>query len=106
MQNNQSGAQEINTLEAQASRAMQTGSQDEALRVWGRILALDPNHGRTLTSMGQHAFRKGDFNSARAAFQRVADTDGADPQQWINLALVARSLGDEAAEDAALQRVL
>jgi aspartate beta-hydroxylase len=106
MQNNQSAAHEINALEAQASSALQTGAQDEALRYWSRILALDPNHARTLTSMGHHAFRKGDFKSARAAFQRVADTDGADPQQWVNLALVCRSLGDEAAEDAALQRAL
>jgi aspartate beta-hydroxylase len=98
--------QEINTLEAQASRAMQAGLQDEALRYWGRILALDPNHGRTLTSMGHHAFRKGDFKSARAAFQRVADADGGASQQWINLALACRSLADERAEEAALRRAL
>lgn len=106
MQNTQTPVQEINALEGQAARALQTGAHDEAMRVWARILAIDPNHGRTLTQMGHHAFRKGDFKSARTAFQRVAETDGSDPQQWINLALVHRSLKDETAEEGALQRAL
>ena len=43
---------EINALEAQALQAAQAGRDDEAQRLWGRILELDPNHVRTLSRAG------------------------------------------------------
>lgn len=73
---------------------------------WGRILDIDPNHTRTLTALGQHAYRKGDTQSALVAFQRVVDTDGKDPQQWINLALACQSQEDEQGEERAIQHAL
>ena len=106
MQNNKTLTQEINALEAEAIRAMQSGREQDALGHWERILALDPNHGRTLTAMGQYAFRQGSFDAARTAFQRVVDVDGSDPQQWVNLALVHRSRKDESAEEAAIKSAL
>ena len=106
MQNIQGADQEINALEAEAIRAMQSGREQDALGHWERILALDPNHGRTLTAMGQYAFRQGNFDAARTALQRVVDIDGSDPQQWVNLALVHRSRKDESAEEAAIKSAL
>lgn len=106
MQNKQAAAQEINALEAEATRALQSGREQDALGFWGRILAIEPNHGRTLTAIGQHAFRKGNLESARTAFQRVVDTDGKDPQQWISLALVFQNLKDEQGEERAIARAL
>lgn len=106
MQNNQLIAAEINALEAEAIRSMQAGREQEALGFWGRIFAIDPNHGRTLATIGQHAFRKGDLRSARAAFQRAVDTDGKNPQQWISLALVCQKLNDEESEAYAIKRAL
>lgn len=106
MQNNQSAAQEINVLEASAILAVQDGREQDALSFWGRILAIDPNHGATLTNMGQHAFRKGDLQSAHTAFQRVVDTDGSDPQHWVSLALVCQKLNDEEREANAIQGAL
>jgi aspartate beta-hydroxylase len=106
MQNNPTAIQEIGALEAAAIRSMQAGREQEALASWGRILAIDPNHGRTLSAIGQHAFRQGDLESARKAFQRVVDTDGSDPQQWISVALVCQQLKDESGEELAIQRAL
>ena len=106
MVNKPTPAEEINALEAEAVRAMQTGREQVALGLWARILAVDPNHGRTLAAIGQHAFRKGDMESARTAFQRVVDTDGSDPQQWISLALVYQKLQDEEGEASAITRAL
>ena len=106
MQNFQERLPEIEALEAQAFRAAQAGREDEAERLWNRILELAPSHKRTLTALGQRAFRRGDMLSARAAFQRLVDTDGADPQQWIHLAITCRNLSDEPAEEAAIQRAL
>ena len=106
MQNSADGSAQIAVLEAAAVRAAQWGKDAEAASLWARILDIDPSHPRTLTALGQHAFRKGDFQSARAAFQRLVDADGADPERWINLALACRQLKDEPAEETAIQRVL
>ena len=106
MQNPQAAASEIARLEEAAFRAAQSGRDDEATRLWGRILAIDPNHMRTLTVLGQRAFRQGDTQSARIAFQRIVDLDGSDAQQWIHLALACRNLKDDQAEEKAIQRAL
>lgn len=106
MRNTQPAGNEIVALEAEAVRALQAGREQEALSAWARILAINPNHGATLTAIGQHAFRKGNLDSARTAFQRVVDTDGSDPQQWISLALVYQNLKDEQGEERAIARAL
>ncbi len=97
---------EIAALEAEAIRAVRSAHEQEALSLWGRILAIDPNHARTLTMLGQHAFRTGDAQSAHRAFRRVIDTDGSDAQQWINLSLACRGLNDEDGEEAAIKGAL
>jgi aspartyl/asparaginyl beta-hydroxylase (cupin superfamily)/Tfp pilus assembly protein PilF len=106
MQNSQGASQEIDALEAAAVGAAQAGREQEAVRLWGRILAIDPNHMRTLTTLGQRAFRQGDMQSARTAFQRIVDIDGSDAQQWIHLALTCRNLSDQETEEKAIQRAL
>jgi len=98
--------QEINALEAEAVRAARSGRDEEANRLWGRILQIDSTHARTLTALGQRAFAQGDIESARVAFQRLVDADGSDPQQWISLALACQNLRDEPGEENAIQRAL
>ena len=107
MQNRpQTAAPEIEAFEAAAIRAAQAGREEEAIRHWTRILELDPNHLRTLASLGQRAFRRGDMLGARAAFQRLADIDGSDAQRWVHLALAHRGLNDEPAEEGAIRQAL
>ena len=106
MQNRQGAPSDIAALEALAMRAAQAGQEKEAIRLWGRILAIDPNHARSLIALGQVAFRQSDMQTARTAFQRIVDLDGADPQQWIHLALACRGLNDQPAEESAIQRAL
>src|SRR5215470_5645060 len=105
MQNSEAGRQ-INALEAEAVRATQRGREEEAARLWGRILQIDPGHAGALKLLGQRAFRSGDMQAAKAAFQRLVDADGSDPQQWINLALACQQLKDEPGEETAIQRAL
>ncbi len=93
-------------LEAQAAQAAQLGRDDEALRLWTRILELDPDHGRTLTALGLRAFRRGDLETARSALQRAAESGGARSPQWINLALACRQLKDQTGEESALRQAL
>jgi aspartate beta-hydroxylase len=97
---------EIGALESQAMRALQAGREDEATRLWSRILEIDPRHPRTLSALGQRAFRRGDLQGARTFFERLVAADGRDPQQWVHLALVCRALKDEAGEEAAIQKAL
>src|SRR5213596_3060957 len=106
MQNPQSAASDINALEGAAMRAAQAGREEEAAVLWRQILSLDPNHGRTLAALGQVAFRRGDMQSARAWFQRTADSDSSDAQHWIHLAIACRNLNDEQAEQEAIRRAL
>lgn len=98
--------QEINALEAEAVRAARAGRDEEANRLWGRILQIDSGHARTLTTLGERAFRAGDLQAARAAFQRLVEADGSHPGQWLNLALACQNLHDEAGEENAIQRAL
>src|SRR2546426_6809178 len=106
MQSVAAGLAEINALEVQAARAAQSGRDEEAVSLWGRILQIDPSHARSLTALGLRAFHKGDLQAARAAFQRLVDANGSEPQQWINLALACRQLKDQPGEESAIQRAL
>src|SRR5215472_12864499 len=107
MQNRpETAAPEIEALEAAAVRAAQAGRDEEVISYWNRILAVDPNHVRTLSALGQRYLRKGDLQSARAAFERVTSIQGSDTQSWCHLALACRGLNDEQAEESAIQRAL
>ncbi len=106
MQNPSSATGEIESLEAAALRAARAGRDNEAIGLWNRVLEIDPNHVRTLSALGQAAFRSGDMQRARGVFQRIVDADGSDAQQWIHLAIACRNLKDEAAEQAAITRAL
>jgi len=97
---------DVRALEAEAVRAVNAGREGDAVRVWERILALDPKHVSTLSVLGQRAFRKGDLQEARALFQRIVDADGSDPQQWIHLAVASRHLQDESGEETAIRKAL
>jgi aspartyl/asparaginyl beta-hydroxylase (cupin superfamily) len=98
--------QELATLEAQAARAAQSGRDEEAARLWTRVVELDRRHVRAWTALGQLAYRRGDAQQARKGFQSAIDADGSHPQQWVNLALACRNLKDEPAEEAALKQAL
>ena len=106
MQNPSHPAAEIGALEAAAVQSLQAGREADAVRHWSRILELDPNHLSALNALSQRAFRQRDIPAARAGFQRIVDNDGTIPQQWIQLAIACRDLGDEAAEEHAIQSAL
>lgn len=103
MQTTEEKAREIGGLEAQAARATQAGRMDEAAKYWGRILQIDPGHAASLMAVGQMAFRAGDLEAAKVAFGRLVKASGTDPQQWVNLAITCRNLGDEKGEEEAVQ---
>jgi len=99
-------AAEVAHIERLAVEAMQAGRQQDALNAWARIVSLQPDHAVGLTQLGQAAFKQGDFEAARTAFQRAVNADGSNPRQWVNLALACQQLKDEGAEEAALFQAL
>lgn len=106
MQESVTGGAELRALEAQAAHASQAGRHEEALRLWSRILDLQPEHPRALDVLGQVAFRRGELGKARALLERLVRADGRDPQQWVNLAVTCQGLKDEAGEEAAIRQAL
>jgi aspartate beta-hydroxylase len=106
MPNSDSRAEEIFALEAQLHRAAELGQDQQVLALLGRILQINPRHAPALAALGQRAFRGGDMESARSAFQRLVAVRDFDPQEWINLSLACRNLNDEEGEQQALKRAL
>lgn len=99
-------AADVAHIERLAIDAMQAGRQQEAINAWARIVSLQPDHAVGLTQLGQAAFKQGDFEAARSAFQRAAAADGSHARQWVNVALACQQLKDEGAEEAALFKAL
>lgn len=106
MQESVTGGAEVRALEAQAAHASQAGRHEEAVRLWSRILDLQPEHARALDVLGQVAFRRGDLAKARVLLERLVRADGREPQQWVNLAVACQGLKDEAGEEAAIRQAL
>jgi aspartate beta-hydroxylase len=101
-----SSKQEIASLEAQLLRAAQRGDEQQAGKLWERLLAQDPRHPKALQALAQRAFRGGDLALARDLLERLVEADGSDQQQWINLAVVCLSQKDEEGEERAIRGAL
>lgn len=98
--------EQIKILSLKASAALQSGQDQEALKYWGAILQIAPNHISTLNDVGKHALKRGEIQGAIVAFKRIVSIDGSDPQQWISLALAHRHQGEENFEELAVQEAL
>ena len=106
MQNQQAARQEIAALEASALRAAQSGQDEDAAKLWARILDIDPVHARALMALGKRAIRYGDLGTARIAFERLVAANAGSTQAWVNLALACQGLKDEAGEEEAIRGAL
>ena len=106
MLNAESRAREIGALQAKVEQAAQAGRDLEVTQLCGRILEIDPHHAGTLAVLAHRAFRFGDMEAARSAFQRLLAVRDWDPKEWINLALTCRNLQDEQGEEEAIKRAL
>ncbi|WP_310386367.1 aspartyl/asparaginyl beta-hydroxylase domain-containing protein [Roseateles sp.] len=98
--------QQLTLLEEEATRALQSGRPDLALKAWEKALCIDSNNVRVLMAMGQHAFRTGEFLVAAKTMERVVAVDGKDCQQWVNLAMARQKMHDELGEEEAIRGAL
>ena len=97
---------EIAILEAAAIQAAKAGKEEDAARMWARVLELAPAHALALSALGKRAFRHGDHATARLAFERLVRANQDDPQNWISLALACQAQKDEQAEETAIHNAL
>ena len=106
MHNTSAAPAEMAVLESAAVQATQAGNEEDAARMWARLLELNPQHTLALGALGKRAFRYGDHATARRAFERLVRADQDDPQNWISLALACQAQKDEAAEETAIHNAL
>jgi len=78
----------------------------EAQKMVEMALARAPNHPLVLNSAGGYMQRIGNSSKARELYQRALAVDDKSKVLWVNLAVACRSLGDTAAEGAALEKAL
>ena len=78
----------------------------EAQKLVEMALVRAPDHPLVLNSAGGHMQRTGNSAKARELYQRAIAIDAKSKVLWLNLATACRSLGDTAAEGAALERAL
>src|ERR1700675_1842312 len=65
-----------------------------------------PTDTRSLARSGVEALRRGDARAARESFEQIVATGEADASACVGLAYACRSLKDNAASKAALDRAL
>ena len=75
-----------NKVSAEASKLVQKGQFDKAIRAYEKILTADPGDVRVLLKIGELQQKKGDVRAAAGTFGRVADAYG---QQGFFLKAVA-----------------
>lgn len=67
---------------------------------------MDSREVAALEAEVKRAVQAGDMAQARTLLERMVKLDGKDQQQWINLAVACRHLGDETGEEAAIKGAL
>jgi aspartate beta-hydroxylase len=68
-------------------------------------MEASPRELQDFIERGQRALARGDLPGARAAYERLVEIDGSNPQHWIKLAVACRGQ-DEAREEAAITQAL
>src|SRR6202795_413910 len=78
----------------------------QSMKLVDAALARAPDQPIVLNAAGSHMMRSGDARRARELYERAISLDGGSKVLWLNLATACRSLGDQKAEGAALERAL
>lgn len=86
--------------------AQQRGDAVGAIRLFERVIQLDPSSPYPLNAIGMHALESGDFGKAETFFKQAAKADGKEPALWLNVASAQRAQGDDEGERASLGAAL
>lgn len=100
------GQPTLNELSQSALNLMTSGRADEAVRIWERVLSLDPRHPKANLYLAQNVLLKGDARRALGLLSVAREVSPKDPVVFLNLSFVHRALGNETAELEALEGAL
>jgi aspartate beta-hydroxylase len=89
-----------------AQRAAAAGRMAEAEGAWQKVLALDPKHPHALSSLGAHAYHRGQWSAAQQYLQSALHLAPPQPMVWLMLAACFREQRQLDNEFAAIERAL
>ena len=81
------------------------GDRDESTALLRETTLREPTYAPAWLQLGEAAFKSGQFDAARAAYQQRLSLLEADPYAQLGLARLAERSGDESAAITALQRI-
>lgn len=89
-----------------ATVAASQGRWQEAERLWQQVLAAAPGHPQALHSLGMHALRRGEHETALAHLRQAQAGLPREPMIALSIAAVLREQGKDDAELAAIEAAL
>jgi aspartate beta-hydroxylase len=91
---------------AEARRASEEGSPEEARRHFEAVIAIDGEEPTARNWLGADALARGDAQAAAMHFEVASRSEPNERSHWINLATAYRGLGDSDGERRALEKAL
>ncbi len=89
-----------------AGAAERAGNSEDAMRLWARALALDPNYVPVLYQLGSFYLRASETTKALEYFRRCTEADPKFPDGWIYVAFILAKQGDAYGAELALAKGL
>lgn len=96
----------VPAMSQQARELKRAGRDADALRLWQRVLAADPNHAEALVALAGQALASGDGDRALQMLDHASSTVPSDPMLQLYRALALRELRRPDDEMAAVTRAL
>ena len=86
--------------------AQKRGNPAEAIRIFERVLQLEPSQPYALNALGMRALETRDLVRAETLFSQAALADGNEPALWLNVASAQRAQGNDEGERKSLETAL
>jgi tetratricopeptide (TPR) repeat protein len=90
------------SLAKRADSTLATGNRTEAMALYEKALATDPDHQTSLLGLAELHENTNDPSSARHYYRRLAEGSSAKPEYYIGLARTSMNLADPIAAETAL----
>lgn len=97
---------DLDELYQQGRAALKSRQIDEALELFRRVLAVEPQHADSRESLASALFAKGDYAEAAEQFAALADQQPSQARFYINLGAVFNRLGEHKKAEESLRKAL
>lgn len=97
---------DLEALYQQGRAALKSRQIDEALDLFGQVLAVAPQHGESRESLASALFLKGDYGAAAEEYATLADQQPNQARFYVNLGAVLNRMGEHKQAEEALRKAL